>query len=83
MIYRTDGIRTTRRSVLLGGAALLAAPSILRAQGGPIRFATLTPLTWMIAGALLGHAEILAARRRRIAPDQVVPTKVEQARTIL
>lgn len=45
--------------------------------------ATLTPLTWMIAGALLGHAEILAARRRRIAPDQVVPTKVEQARTIL
>jgi len=27
--------------------------------------ATLTPLTWLIAGALLGHAERLAAERRR------------------
>ena len=27
--------------------------------------ATLTPLTWLIAGALLGHAEMLAAERRR------------------
>lgn len=26
--------------------------------------ATLTPLTWLIAGALLGHAELLAAERR-------------------
>jgi len=34
-----------RRSVLAGAAALLAAPSIVRAQGAPIRFGSLTPLT--------------------------------------
>ncbi len=35
----------TRRAALLTGAAALAAPAILRAQDGPIRLATLTPLT--------------------------------------
>ncbi|MBV6658494.1 MAG: ABC transporter substrate-binding protein [Devosiaceae bacterium] len=35
----------TRRGVVLGGAALLATPALLRAQSGPIKFGTLTPLT--------------------------------------
>ncbi|GIX13885.1 MAG: ABC transporter substrate-binding protein [Paracoccaceae bacterium] len=37
--------RPTRRAALGGIAASLAAPAILRAQTGPIRIATLTPLT--------------------------------------
>ncbi|MDJ0631466.1 MAG: ABC transporter substrate-binding protein [Rhodobacter sp.] len=44
----TDRITTlgpNRRSVLMGGAALLATPAILRAQGTAIKFGTLTPLT--------------------------------------
>src|SRR5438477_387640 len=36
---------TTRRGVLAGAAALLAAPAIVRAQAGPIRIGSLTPLT--------------------------------------
>lgn len=35
----------TRRALLGGAAAMLAAPAVLRAQTGPIRIATLTPLT--------------------------------------
>ncbi|MEM7723211.1 MAG: ABC transporter substrate-binding protein [Pseudomonadota bacterium] len=38
-------LRPNRRSVLAGGAALLATPAILRAQGTAITFGTLTPLT--------------------------------------
>jgi len=38
-------LRPNRRSVLLGGAALLATPAIARAQGTAIKFGTLTPLT--------------------------------------
>lgn len=34
-----------RRAALLSGVAAVAAPSLLRAQGDPIRIATLTPLT--------------------------------------
>lgn len=34
-----------RRAALLSGVAAVAAPSVLRAQGDPIRIATLTPLT--------------------------------------
>ena len=34
-----------RRAALLSGVAAVAAPSVLRAQGEPIRIATLTPLT--------------------------------------
>ncbi|MFN3644907.1 MAG: hypothetical protein ACK4S2_00090 [Gemmobacter sp.] len=43
--------------------------------------ATLTPLTWLIAGALLGHAEALAAERRgkNRRPKTITP----QPRTIL
>lgn len=44
----TDRIKTLqpdRRSVLMGGAALLASPAILRAQSTAIKFGTLTPLT--------------------------------------
>ncbi|PZX19862.1 branched-chain amino acid transport system substrate-binding protein [Palleronia aestuarii] len=37
--------RPTRRAALAGLAAALAAPSIVRAQEGAIRFGTLTPLT--------------------------------------
>lgn len=35
----------TRRTLLGGAAAVLAAPAVLRAQGAPIRLGTLTPLT--------------------------------------
>lgn len=35
----------TRRSALIAGASLLALPSLVRAQGAPIRLGTLTPLT--------------------------------------
>ncbi|MBP0465401.1 ABC transporter substrate-binding protein [Roseomonas sp. PWR1] len=35
----------TRRAALAAGAAMLAAPSLARAQGAPIRLGTLTPLT--------------------------------------
>ncbi|HSH99242.1 MAG TPA: ABC transporter substrate-binding protein, partial [Reyranella sp.] len=34
-----------RRTALLSGVAAVAAPSVLRAQGEPIKIATLTPLT--------------------------------------
>ena len=45
MANRITTLRPDRRSVLLGGAAVLAAPAILRAQGTAIKFGTLTPLT--------------------------------------
>src|SRR5262245_23279994 len=38
-------IKTTRRGVLAGAAALLAAPAIVRAQAAAIRIGSLTPLT--------------------------------------
>ncbi|MEM0946931.1 MAG: ABC transporter substrate-binding protein [Pseudomonadota bacterium] len=45
MTDRITTWRPDRRSVLMGGAALLATPAILRAQGSAIKFGTLTPLT--------------------------------------
>ncbi|HJQ55895.1 MAG TPA: ABC transporter substrate-binding protein [Vineibacter sp.] len=38
-------IRLTRRAALATSAAALAIPSVVRAQGDPIKLATLTPLT--------------------------------------
>lgn len=38
-------LHLNRRALLLGAAATLATPAILRAQTGPIRLGTLTPLT--------------------------------------
>lgn len=38
-------IITTRRTALIAGTSLLAAPSLVRAQGTPIALGTLTPLT--------------------------------------
>lgn len=38
-------ITTTRRAALIAGASLFATPSLVRAQGAPIRLGTLTPLT--------------------------------------
>jgi len=38
-------LRPNRRALMLGAAATLAMPAILRAQTGPIRLGTLTPLT--------------------------------------
>ncbi len=38
-------IITTRRTALIAGTSLLAAPSLARAQGAPIALGTLTPLT--------------------------------------
>ncbi len=45
MTDRITTLRPDRRSVLMGGAALLATPAVLRAQGTAIKFGTLTPLT--------------------------------------
>ncbi len=42
---RDRSIRLTRRTALAAGAASLAMPAVVRAQGEPIRLATLTPLT--------------------------------------
>jgi branched-chain amino acid transport system substrate-binding protein len=39
------GNRIGRRAVIASGVAALAAPSVVRAQGEPIKIATLTPLT--------------------------------------
>ena len=54
--------KTTRRNVLKGGAALTGAltigmPSILRAQGGPLKIGHLTPLTGFL-GAIGGYAQL-------------------------
>jgi branched-chain amino acid transport system substrate-binding protein len=38
-------LRPNRRALMLGAAAMLASPAILRAQGAPIKLGTLTPLT--------------------------------------
>jgi branched-chain amino acid transport system substrate-binding protein len=38
-------IRLTRRTALAAGVSALAMPAVVRAQGEPIRLATLTPLT--------------------------------------
>lgn len=38
-------LRPNRRALMLGAAAVLASPAILRAQGAPIKLGTLTPLT--------------------------------------
>ncbi|WP_255468569.1 ABC transporter substrate-binding protein [Reyranella sp. CPCC 100927] len=38
-------IRMTRRAALVAGTAALAMPAVVRAQGDPIKLATLTPLT--------------------------------------
>ncbi len=53
---------TTRRTVLKGGVALTGAltigmPSILRAQGGPLKIGHLTPLTGFL-GAIGGYAQL-------------------------
>ena len=45
MTDRITNWRPDRRSVLMGAAALLATPAIVRAQGSAIKFGTLTPLT--------------------------------------
>ncbi|MEO0654240.1 MAG: ABC transporter substrate-binding protein [Pseudomonadota bacterium] len=45
MTDRKLTLHPDRRSVLMGGAALLATPAILRAQGTSLKFGTLTPLT--------------------------------------
>src|SRR5438132_12741878 len=38
-------IRIGRRAAIASGVAALTAPSVVRAQGEPIKIATLTPLT--------------------------------------
>src|SRR5258708_12856990 len=42
---RTFGHSIGRRTALLTGVAAVAAPAVVRAQGEPIKIATLTPLT--------------------------------------
>ncbi|MEM6825942.1 MAG: ABC transporter substrate-binding protein [Pseudomonadota bacterium] len=45
MTNRITKFGPDRRTILMAGAAVLAAPAILRAQGSAITFGTLTPLT--------------------------------------
>jgi branched-chain amino acid transport system substrate-binding protein len=54
-----------RRGLLLGSAAVLAAPAILRAQTGPIRLGTLTPLT----GAGGPYGPIMANCAKAVADE--------------
>lgn len=45
MRFPTQTLHLNRRALMLGAAATLAAPAVLRAQTAPIKFGTLTPLT--------------------------------------
>ncbi|MFN3937379.1 MAG: ABC transporter substrate-binding protein [Gemmobacter sp.] len=45
MTRRPALLHPNRRAILMGAAALMAAPAVLRAQTGPIRIGSLTPLT--------------------------------------
>ena len=45
MNRKTFGRSIGRRTALLTGVAAVAAPAVVRAQGEPIKIATLTPLT--------------------------------------
>jgi len=45
MRHSTGLLHLNRRALMLGAAATLASPAVLRAQTGPIRLGTLTPLT--------------------------------------
>ncbi len=58
-------IRLTRRAALVAGTAALAMPSVVRAQGEPIRLATLTPLT----GAGGSYGPLMAKAAAAVVED--------------
>ncbi len=60
----------------LGPLALLLAVNLVDL----IPNATLTTMTWLLAGSLLGHAELLARRRRKTSPVTVAAPK---SRTVI
>ena len=56
-----------RRAAVLTGAAAFAAPAVLRAQGEPIKIATLTPLT----GAGGTYGPTMAKVAKAVRADRV------------
>jgi branched-chain amino acid transport system substrate-binding protein len=57
---KDHSIRLNRRTALVASAAAFVMPAVVRAQGEPIRLATLTPLT-----APAAYGPLMAERRRR------------------
>lgn len=78
-----------RKAERAGGTARIAAPAGALAVIHGVNMvdmlpnATLTPLTWLIAGALLGHAEKLFAERRAAERARRVPDVSRNQRTII
>jgi branched-chain amino acid transport system substrate-binding protein len=58
-------IHLTRRTAVATGAAALAMPAVVRAQGEPIRLATLTPLT----GAGGSYGPLMAKAAAAVVED--------------
>ncbi len=69
---RTDA--SMRASAYCGVMALMLGVNMIDLLPN----ATLTPLTWLIAGALLGHAEHIAAERSRAKQDSHIDTQLDR-----
>jgi hypothetical protein len=66
---RTTGVLKGAIPPFLGGVALILAVNVLDLLPN----ATITPMTWLFAGALLGYSEqVQLARRAKPAPMQTV-----------
>jgi len=72
----TRHLRSKEISPHLGPLALILAINLVDL----VPNATLTTLTWLVSGALMGHAELLAKRRRKLAAGAPETT---QSRTII
>jgi hypothetical protein len=70
----TQSSTIVQPSVYAGVLALILAANMVDLLPN----ATLTPLTWIIAGALLGHAEMLALRRREQTKEAMIVPVMEK-----
>lgn len=61
LLSRTKGVRSSRIPPLLGGIALILGANMF----DMLPNATLTPLTWLMSGALLGYCQSLIAVRTK------------------
>lgn len=75
MVLRYGTLHAAGLSTLAGATALILSVNILDLLPN----ATLTPLTWLLSGGLLGHCEYL--RHRRQAPDPATPSSPAPKRT--
>ncbi len=62
--WRSRGLPSRAISPYVGPLALLLGINMVDLLPN----ATITPITWMLAGSLLGHAERLRVARRRLVP---------------